>query len=335
MEKIVSLAPLPVEIIWRMMSDCGIALPPDLEIVNANPLSHSEIVSAVKGSSAILGDYTFKQKITREIALAAKGALLIQQPSVGYQHIDIDACTEVGIPVANTAGANTISAAEHTFMVALCLLKNLMTAHRSAVAGQWLQLEIGSVEIHGKTWGLIGMGQIGRAIAERLTAFGVDILYTDPVRLEKEDENRLCASYQEIDQLLSASDIVSVHCPLTDATYALIDRRRLALMKPSAVLINIARGEIVDEQALANALSENRIAGAAVDVFSEEPLSTDNPLLQVQSDNLILTPHLAGTTNESKIRIISTAISNLAKALVGEKPQFVVNEVGDIRRRTG
>lgn len=323
--KIVSLAPLPVEVIQQLISGCGISVPTDVEIVNANALSQSEILSVVKGASAILGDYTFKQKITREIAMAAKGALLIQQPSVGYQHIDIDACTEAKIPVANTASANTVSVAEHTIMVALCLLKNLLLAHRSTRAGQWLQLEIGSTEIQGKTWGLIGMGQIGRAVAERLVAFGVDIRYTNPKRLDKVDENRLRASYQEIDQLLSVSDIISVHCPLTDKTYRLINQHRLALLKPSAVLINVARAEIVDEHALANALSEKRLAGAAVDVFSDEPLSANNPLLQVQSDNLILTPHLAGATNESKIRIISIAIRNLAKALTGEKPDFIVN----------
>jgi glyoxylate reductase len=171
------------------------------------------------------------------------------------------------------------------------------------------------------------MGQIGRAVAERLIGFGVDTRYYDPVRLDKNEERRLRANYQEIDQLLVVSDLVSVHCPLTDDSYALVDQRRLALMKPSAVLINVARGEIVDEQALANALSEKRIAGAAVDVFSDEPLSADNPLMQVQSDNLILTPHLAGTTDESKIRIIATAISNLAKALAGEQPEYVVNRV--------
>jgi phosphoglycerate dehydrogenase-like enzyme len=134
--KIVSLAPLDVEIIRHMIRDSGIVVPSDLEIINANSLSQSELRTVVKGASAILGDFTFKQKITREIAMAAKGALLIQQPSVGYQHIDIDACSEAGIPVANTAGANTVSAAEHTIMVALCLLKNLMVAHRSTVAGQ-------------------------------------------------------------------------------------------------------------------------------------------------------------------------------------------------------
>ena len=324
---VVSLAPLPAEFIQYLIKDAGIPAPEELEIINANSLSDSEIIAAVKGASVILGDFTFKRRITREIAMAAKGAKLIQQPSVGYQHIDIDACTEAGIPVANTAGANTVSVAEHTIMVALCLLKKLMLAHRTTVAGEWRQLDMDSVEMYGKVWGLIGMGKIGKAIAERLIAFGVKAIYYDPFRLTSSEEKQFSASYAKIDEMLGTSDIVSVHCPLTDETKGLINEKRLMLMKPSAVLINIARGEIIEEEALARALTEKRIAGAALDVYGEEPLTAANPLMSIQSDNLILTPHFAGTTNEAKIRVISSAMNNIAKALAGEKPDFVVNPI--------
>jgi len=324
--KLVSMAPLNEAVLTAMMKGAGLSLQDEIEIVNVNSLPDDKIIEEVKYADIILGDFTFNKKITREIALAAGHARLIQQPTVGYQHIDIDACTEAGIRVANTAGANTIGVAEHTVMAGLCLMKKTVAAHLSTRAGEWKQLEIGPGEIYGKTWGLVGMGRIGKAVAERLIPFGVRVLYHDAVRLSDDDESRYRAAMVTCDDLLKSSDIISLHCPLTDETRGLISRERIAAMKPGALIINVARGEIIDETALAEALRDRQIGGAALDVYTEEPLKKDSPLLSVDA-NLLLTPHIAGATTESKIRIIGAAIGKIVKVLNGEKPDFIINNV--------
>jgi phosphoglycerate dehydrogenase-like enzyme len=325
--KIVSLAPLNAEVIKMMIRGAGLAIPDEIEIINANPLPDAEIIVLVKDAEIILGDFTFNKKITREIAQAAKNVKLIQQPSVGYQHIDIEACTEAGVPVANTAGANTIGVAEHTIMAALCLLKKVIAAHRSTAAGEWKQMEIGAGELYGKTWGMVGMGRIGRAVAERLAPFGVKISYFDTVKLDAAEEKRLGAGFMVLENMIATADIISLHCPLTDKTRGLIGEQEIARMKTTAVLINVARGEIIDEAALARALRDGKIGGAALDVFSIEPIEKDNPLLSPGTGNTLLTPHIAGATNESKMRIITAAINNIVNVLNGKKPDFIINSL--------
>ena len=325
--KIVSMCPLNANVIMMMIKGAGLSAPDDIELVDAYHSSGPEIIEQVKDADVILGDYTFNKKITREIARAAHNVKLIQQPSVGYQHIDIEACTEAGIPVSNTAGANTVSVAEHTIMAALCLVKRLMPAHQATVSGEWRQMEIGAGELAGKLWGLVGMGRIGCAVSERLIPFGVRMAYYDPVRLDENDENKYHVAYIDFWEMIRSADIISLHCPLTEKTRGLIGTPELAMMKTAALLINVARGEIIDEAALAQALKEQKIGGAALDVFAEEPISMINPFIGMTTENLILTPHVAGATNESKMRIISAAIRNIVKVLNGEKPDFVVNPI--------
>jgi len=250
---------------------------------------------------------------------------LIQQPSVGYQHIDIDACAEAGIPVANTAGANTVSVAEYTVMAALCLIKRLLPAHRATVSGEWKQMEVGAGDLAGKLWGLVGMGRIGRAVAELLMPFGVRMVYYDPMRLKQDDEKKYRLAFMDLLEIIRSADIISLHCPLTEKTRGLIGQTELSMMKSTALLINVARGEIIDENALAQALKDQKIGGAALDVFAEEPIGKTNPFVGMNSQNLMLTPHIAGATNESKMRIINAAITNIVKVLNGENPDFVVN----------
>ena len=274
----------------------------------------------------VLGDYTGATPITRSIAQAGKSLKLIQQPSVGFNHIDIDACREFGIPVANTPGANDIGVAEHTIMLALACLKKLTLVNAGTHRGEWLfdrRREIGIFEINGRTYGLLGMGRIARAVAERLAPFGVNLLYYDLVRLSAEDEKKYGATYVSLESMLKRADVVSIHLPLTEQTRGIIDTSRLALMKPSAVLINVGRGALVDESALADALRQNKIALAATDVFSQEPPPKDHPLFGLE--NAILTPHLAGSTQESGIRIWKMALENMARVMRGERPLWVLN----------
>ncbi|MEN6473803.1 MAG: 2-hydroxyacid dehydrogenase [Syntrophaceae bacterium] len=322
MDKIVSLAPLPAIIISELFKPYGIE---SIEVIDASGFAPDEIVEAVKGADYIIGDYTFQRPITAAVARAAKGVKLIQQPSVGYQHIDVAACREAGIMVANTAGANTVAVAEHTIMACLSLFKNIFFAARTTAAGQWRQMEVRPLELSGKTWGFVGFGRIGRAVAERLRAFGVPMLYTDPVRLDAAVEEQLNVTFAPLNDLLKRADVVSLHCPLTPQTAGLIGRENLALMKPTAILINVARGEVIDETALAEALSAGRLGGAALDVFAVEPIDPANPMLKAAGDKLLLSPHVAGVTQEAQGRIITMTIENIVAVIKGGNPVNLIN----------
>ena len=299
---------------------------PDFEVIAGNEMPEEEVKKAFSEADIVLGDYTFKKKITADILSTARNLKFIQQPSVGYQHIDVAACTARGIKVANTAGANTISVAEHTIAWGLCLLKNMFHAHTSTKSGGWEQMSIKPAELKGKVWGIIGFGRIGQAVAERLKPFGLSrIIYHDTYRPKPSVEQALGVEYTELTTLLSQSDIISLHAPLTDATRAMINEDALNSMKPSAYLINVARAELVDEKALAIAIMKGKIAGAGIDVFSEEPVTMNNPLLAVESKRLLFSPHVAGVTDEAAGRTINMAAANIARVLKGEKPESLVN----------
>ena len=181
-------------------------------------------------------------------------------------------------------------------------------------------------EMSRKTWGLVGLGQIGRAVALRLRPFGLTkVLYYDVRRAPKEVEEQCGVEYCALPTLLISSDIVSLHAPSTEATRNMIDANALSSMKSGAYLINVARGNLVDETALAQALRDGGIAGAATDVFAEEPPSAGNPLLKVQEDKLLLSPHIAGVSSESARRIMIMAAENIGRALAGREPLYVIN----------
>jgi len=192
---------------------------------------------------------------------------------VGYQHIDVKACAAAGIRVANTAGANTVSVAEHTVAWGLCLLKNMFYAHQSVVAGKWEQMNIKAAELQGKVWGIVGFGNIGRAVAKRLRPFELNaILYYDIDRVGPSCEQQLGVTYADLNTLFNRSDLISLHAPLTEKTRGMINEKTLRQMKKGVYLINVARAELIDENALAEGIKEGRIAGAGIDVFSREPV---------------------------------------------------------------
>ncbi len=295
-------------------------------VVDVHKFPENQLAEEIADVDIVLGDYTGSTAITRRVVQAAKKLKLIQQPSVGYNHIDIDACKEFGIPVANTPGANNIGVAEHTIMLALACLKNLPLYNTKTHQGEWLFTQAqrtGIFELNGKTYGLMGMGRTARAVAERLVPFGVKLLYYDIIRLSTQDEKNYHAVYASMEEILKIADVVSLHLPLTTETTKIIDAAKLALMKSTAVLINVGRGALVDETALAEALRDKKIAFAAVDVFTEEPPPKNHPLFGLE--NVILTPHLAGSTRESGMRIINMALDNLGRVMKGEKPLWVLN----------
>jgi phosphoglycerate dehydrogenase-like enzyme len=295
-------------------------------VVDAHRLPEEKLATEIADADILLGDYTGGTPITRAVIRAARKLKFIQQPSVGYNHIDIAACKEFGIPVANTPGANDIGVAEHTIMLALSCLKNLPFFNARTHQGEWLfgqRREIGVFEINGKTYGLLGMGRTARAVAERLVPFGVRLLYYDIVRLSTEDEKKYSAAYAPMEEIMKTADVVSIHLPLTPETTKIINAALLALMKPTAVLINVGRGPLLDEEALAEALKNKKLAAAALDVFTEEPPPPNHPLFGLK--NVILTPHLAGSTLESGMRIMGMAMDNVIRVMKGEKPLWVIN----------
>ena len=322
--KIINTTPLPGSF-FKNAIEAGIP-GQTFSIVDAHRLPEDRLAAEIADADILVGDFTGATPITRAVVKEAKRLKLIQQPSVGYNHIDIDACKEFGIPVANTPGANDVSVAEHTIMLVLSCLKKLTFFNARTHEGEWLfpqRQQIGVFEINGKTYGLLGMGRTARAVAERLAPFGVHLFYHDIVRLSEEEEKRYQATYAPMEEILKTADVVSLHLPLTDETRGIINASMLALMKPTAILVNVGRGPLVDEAALAEAIRNKKLAYAAVDVFSEEPPPKDHPLFGLE--NVILTPHLAGSTRESGIRITTMTIDNLCRAIKGEKPLWVLN----------
>jgi len=323
---VLSLAPLQAALVKLLIQQTpGL---PDFEVVAGHEMSDQEIRQCFTEADVVLGDYTFRHKITADLLPGARKLKLIQQPSVGYQHIDVETCTVNGIRVANTAGANTDSVAEHTIALGLCLLKNMLHADRSTKQGRWEQMNVKPVELKGKVWGLIGFGRIGQAVAARLKPFGLGrVLYFDTYRYERALEQDLGVEYGDMKAVLSQSDIISLHAPLTETTGNMIDEAALKSMKNGAYLINVARAELVDEKALADALAEGMIAGAGIDVFSEEPVTMENPLIGLECERLLLSPHVAGVTNEAAGRIINMAAANIARVLKGEAPESLINTI--------
>lgn len=324
MTTIVVLSPIPASVVFQwLVAGTGRA---DLSVVGVEGTSPPQFDQALAEAEIVLGDYTFHHAITEEFLDRAPRLRFIQQPSAGYEHIDVNACRRRGIAVAHTPGVNDVAVAEHTIMLALALLKKAFYAHRRMNEGAWVQRELiwerGLFELQGKTYGIVGMGRIGRQLARQLIAFGTRTLYTDPVRLPESAERELNVTYRPLDELLRRSDVASLHVPLTEKTRKLIGERELALMKFSAILINVARGECVDEVALARRLREKKLAGAGIDVFSVEPLPADHPLRGL--DNVILTPHIAGATAEVRERVVHIAVDNMVRVLKGGEPLHLV-----------
>jgi phosphoglycerate dehydrogenase-like enzyme len=251
----------------------------------------------------------------------------VQHQGVGYDNVDVAACRARGVSVALTPEGTTTGVAEHTFLLILALYKRLREAETQLRAGGWpvWELRSRSFEIAGKTLGLVGFGRIGRAVAARAAAFEADVLYYDPVRAPADAEEALRVAYRPLDDLLRESDIVSVHVPLSDQTRHIVGARELALMKPSAILLNTARGPLVDEAALVQALTSGQIAGAGLDVFEQEPPAAGNPLLRL--DNVVATPHIAAGTADAFRAKMRAVFANLRRVAAGEAPINQVNEV--------
>lgn len=266
------------------------------------------------------------KRIDEALIKNARALRLIQKTGTGTDNIDLGATASRGIPVANTAGANAIGVAELTILFILGLYRKLLEVDSRTRKGEWPMWEFRhtSFELSGKTHGIVGFGAIGQEVARRSAAFGTEVIYHDAIRPE-EAEYALGARPVSLAELLSDSDIVSLHVPLVEETRNLIGAHELGRMKPEALLVNSARGGIVDEAALHRALVHGEIAGAALDVWDREPVSLENPLLDLS--NVIATPHVGAGTLDTLYRVLSTAFENVGRVVRGERPEHIVNGV--------
>ncbi len=260
-------------------------------------------------------------RVSREMLEQARALRLVQLIGAGHDLVDVAAARELGVTVATVQGANATSCAELVYGYVLSLYRHLHAATDSLRRGEWAAQELrgrGLFELRGKTMGLVGFGALGQEVARIGRGFGVQLLYHKRTRLAPAEERRWEVRWASLDELMAQSDIVSVQVNLEESTRGLIGRRELALMKPSALICNIGRGPVIDEAALAECLLEGRIAGAGLDVFEDEPLRADSPLLR--AGNVVLTPHVAGSTREAVARAIKQACDNVLRVAAGEPP---------------
>ncbi|HEX5695223.1 MAG TPA: hydroxyacid dehydrogenase [Acidimicrobiia bacterium] len=242
----------------------------------------------------------------------APGLRVVGRAGVGVDNIDVAAASERGVAVMNAPGGNTVSAAELTMALLLAVARRVAEADRSMREGKWERAKFQGVELRGRTLGVIGGGRIGGAVAERCRAFGMKVIVHDPY-LPVERVVDLRSPVVELNDLLETADVVTLHVPLTEETKGLIGESALGMMKKGAFLINVSRGGVVDEAALARALVEERIAGAGLDVYETEPLPAGSPLLS--APNLVLTPHLGASTQEAQIQVALEVAASLRAAL--------------------
>lgn len=256
--------------------------------------------------------------VPSEVLEAGPKLKLLHKWGVGIDNIDLNACRARKIQVARTTGSNAVPVAEFAVGLMLALGRRIVPAHIATAAGGWPKNEVWkqSVLLTGKTVGIVGLGAIGRGVARRLSGFDCTVLYHNRTRLPEAEEAALGVSYRSLDALLSESDVVSLHCPLSPETKGMLDARAFALMKPTALLVNVARGGVVVEADLVAALNEGRLAGAAVDVFDQEPPPKDHPLLHMP--NVIVTPHCASTAFENSRRGVNHWLGNILRVSRGE-----------------
>jgi glyoxylate reductase len=273
------------------------------------PPPRERLVAAAREADGLLTMLT--DRIDAELLHQARSLKAIANYAVGTDNIDLDAATERGIPVGNTPGVLTEATADLAWALLMAGARKLGDAERAVRAGDWVTWEPAAflgIDVNGATLGIVGYGRIGQAVARRASGFGMEVLHTPEV---------------ELDDLLRRSDFVSLHAPLTPATRGLIGARELGLMQPHALLVNTARGEIVDTDALIDALHAGTIGGAALDVTDPEPLPGDHPLLR--APNLTVVPHIGSATSSTRARMSDMAVDNLLAALAGERMPYPAN----------
>ncbi|WP_019633540.1 2-hydroxyacid dehydrogenase [Actinomadura atramentaria] len=323
--RVLALPPLDIALLRALVDPLGGAA----ELTVPETRDAAGLHAALADADVVIGDFTGALALDEAAVAAAPKLAFVQMPQVGVDGVDLKALTEAGVPVANTAGANARAVAEWAVGATFALCRQLAWADRRVRAGDWPQNEVlarGTREIHALRIGIVGYGAIGVRAAELFTALGADVAYWTRTPREQ-----AVAAYLPLDELVAASDVIVLAVPLTADTAGLFDAARIARMKPRALLVNVARGGLVDEDALAAALDSGALGGAALDVFAAEPAPADSPLRR--HDNVLLSPHVAGATAEAQSSIIGKVIDNVAAAVRGEPVSGVVNGLDPVIRR--
>lgn len=311
MARILVSDPLPQDIIDFLQKEA--------EVEVATGLSPEELIAKVADFDALI--VRSQSRVTREVIAGGQKLRVIGRAGVGVDNIDVEAATARGIMVINSPEGNTISAAEHTFGLILAAARWIPQAQASMRRGEWDRKTFTGRELYHKTLGVVGFGRIGREVAERAAAFRMKILAYDPFISEDFARER-GVELTDLESLLKRSDFITLHMPKTPETENLLNRERLALIHPGAVLVNCARGGIIDEQALYEALKNNKLAAAALDVYSKEPVGP-TPLLELP--NFVSTPHLAASTHEAQERVAVDVAEQILEVLGGGAPRSAVN----------
>jgi D-3-phosphoglycerate dehydrogenase len=298
---------------------------PTIEVVVKSDYTPDELAVAIAGFDGLV--IRSQTKVTAEILEQANKLKVIGRAGVGVDNVDVPAATRKGVVVLNSPEGNTMAATEHTWALLLSLARKVCPADASMRAGKWDRKSFTGTELYGKTLGVIGLGKIGGAVARRGQGFEMDVIAFDPF-VTQEHAARMGIRLVSVDDLLREADFVTIHVPKTKDTADMINAERLAIMKPTARLINCARGGVVNEAALADAVRNGIIAGAAVDVFSSEPPAADNPLMlaaQAGCANLLLTPHLGASTEEAQIKVAVDVAEQIRDYLHGIPARSAVN----------
>lgn len=313
-------------------SDTDVALPDDMDIRFIEGKSEEEIIAACRGANYLLC-FSAYSKITKNIIDQLSTIRLIQAEATGFNGIDLMTAAVKNIPVCNNPGVNSKTVAELTVSLMITLLRRVSYFDREMKSGNHKQVykmnPPGTVrELSSVKTGIIGMGAIGKHVARMLKAFDGDVYYTDVIRQSEQTEKELAIKFLSFDDLLAQSDIITVHVPLFEKTFEMISHDQFAKMKQGALFLNTARGQIINQEALAQHLATGRLGGAAIDALYPEPPNDSHPLLHLPpeaADRLVLTPHLAGVTYGAYGDMLRLSLENIRRVERGEKPKNIVN----------
>jgi D-3-phosphoglycerate dehydrogenase len=283
--------------------------------------SEKELIHAARGVDAILSRSAI---ISSPVIATSPKLKIVSRHGVGLDYVDVEACTEHGVLVTTTGDANSQAVSEQAFALMLAVARRVSVANAGVKAGKWGSIRplLVGTQLHQKVLGIVGLGRIGSRVARQAKGFAMEVIACDPY-IDPDRAHELDVALVDLETLLRRSDVVTMHVPLTDETRGMIGRAELELTKSSVILINTARGPVVDEEALIEALTTRRIAGAGIDVFAQEPLPAEHPLLQL--DDLVCSPHIAGQTEEAMVGMSVQAAENILCVLRGEVPPFVAN----------
>ncbi|ADG89513.1 D-3-phosphoglycerate dehydrogenase [Thermobispora bispora] len=315
----------PVVLVAEEISEAGLAvLGADFEVRHTDGSNRTALLSAIGEAEALI--IRSATQVDAEVIAAAPKLRVIARAGVGLDNVDVEAATKAGVMVVNAPTSNITSAAEHTVAMILASARNIPQAHAALKGGEWKRSKYTGVELDQKVVGILGLGKIGQLVAQRLQPFGVELLAYDPY-VQPARAAQMGVRLVQLDELLRRSDFITVHLPKTKETIGLIGDRELQLVKPTVRLINVARGGIIDENALYAALKEGRVAGAALDVFAKEPC-TESPLFEF--DNVVVTPHLGASTHEAQEKAGTQVARSVKLALAGEFVPDAVNVQGGV-----